>query len=164
MYFKHKNFIAVALFSVSLIVSPIILAQENANTDHGIFTPKDIKWQKAPDSLPKGAEIAVLEGDPAASGPFTIRLKFPANYQVLPHWHPGTEHVTVISGDFYLGMGDQLDQKKMTKMPAGSFAFMAPETHHFASTKGQTVIQLNGVGPWGITYINEKDDPRNAKS
>ena len=128
--------------------------------DHAIFTPKDIQWQEGPTSLPKGAKIAVLEGNPAAEGPFTIRLKFPANYRIPPHWHPVIEHITVLSGTFYVGMGDQFDKKNAVKLPAGSFAYMMPEMHHFAYTKDPVVLQLHGMGPWGITYVNPKDDPR----
>jgi hypothetical protein len=126
-------------------------------------TPKDIKWVNGPDALPKGAKVAVLEGDPAMEGPFTLRLKLPANYRIPPHWHPVIEHITVLSGTFYVGMGDKLDPKQATALPVNSFAYMAPEMHHFAFTKGEVIIQLHGMGPWAITYIDPNDDPRNKK-
>lgn len=129
--------------------------------DRGIFTPADIKWKDGPDSLPKGAKIAVLEGNPALAGPFTIRLKFPADYRIPPHWHPVIEHITVLSGTFYVGMGDHFDKKAAVRLPTGSFAYMMPEMHHFAFTQEPAVLQLHGMGPWGITYVNPKDDPRN---
>lgn len=131
--------------------------------DHQIFTPKDIQWINGPDSLPKGSQVAVLEGDPSKEGPFTLRLKMPANYRIPPHWHPIIEHITIISGTLYVGMGDKLDQKITTALPTGSFAYMMPNMHHFALTKGNgAIVQLHGNGPWGITYIDPKDDPRKS--
>ncbi|HVT17238.1 MAG TPA: cupin domain-containing protein [Thermoanaerobaculia bacterium] len=131
--------------------------------DHGIFTPEAIHWAAAPDALPAGAKLAVLEGDPFKEGPFTMRLWMPAGYKIPPHSHPAPEHVTVVSGTFNVGLGDTFDKAKGNKLPAGTFAFLAPEMHHFAFTSKETVIQLHGLGPWQINYLNAADDPRNAK-
>ncbi|HWP35091.1 MAG TPA: cupin domain-containing protein [Thermodesulfobacteriota bacterium] len=139
-------------------------AQEKMGQEgHAFSTPKTLKWADAPASLPKGAKVAVLEGDPSKPGPFTLRLQMPANYRIAPHYHPAIEHVTVISGTFNIGMGEKADRKKGTTLPAGSFAVIQPETRHFAWTSGPTVIQLHGIGPWGLTYVNPADDPRNTK-
>jgi anti-sigma factor ChrR (cupin superfamily) len=92
--------------------------------------------------------------------PFTFRLKLPANYQVPAHWHPAVEHVTVISGTFNMGTGDKLDQSATKALAAGSIAIMQPKTHHFAWTNEETMVQMHGVGPWAITYVNPADDPR----
>ena len=134
-----------------------------AENQHAIFTPADIKWAAGPDSLPKGVEVAVLEGDPSKAGPFTIRLKMPANYRIPPHMHPTIEHVTTITGAINIGMGDKFDEKLAKELPAGSFGYMDIGMHHFAFTKQPTTIQLHGQGPWGISYINPQDDPRNQK-
>ncbi len=91
---------------------------------------------------------------------FTVRIRFPANYKLPAHWHPAVERVTVLSGTFYMGVGDELDAQKTTPLASGSIAIMQPKTNHFAWTKEETVVQLNGVGPWGVTYVNPKDDPR----
>lgn len=131
--------------------------------DHGIYTPGAIKWGPAPDALPAGAKLAVLEGDPMKDGSYTMRLWMPAGYKIPPHSHPAFEHVTVVSGTFSVGMGDTFDKTKGSKLPAGSFAFLAPGMHHFAFTGKETVIQLHGTGPWQINYLNAADDPRNAK-
>lgn len=125
-----------------------------------ILVPDDLKWQDAPNALPPGAKLAVLEGNPMAKGPYTMRLKLPAGYKIPPHWHNGPEHVTVISGDFNLGKGDTFDESKGTNLPQGSFFMMKPKSHHFAWTGGETVLQLHGIGPWAITYVNPADDPR----
>lgn len=133
-------------------------------TAHVMITPPEVKWSDGPASLPAGAKIAVVEGDPAAANAlFTIRLKLPANYKVMPHFHPADEHVTVISGAFWMGMGAKHDPATMKELPAGSFAVMPVGHQHFAMTKAETVVQIHGAGPWGITYVNPADDPRNAK-
>jgi hypothetical protein len=118
--------------------------------DRGIFAPDTIQWKNGPPSLPPGAKFAVLEGDPAKEGLFTMRLSVPDGYKVPPHSHPAMEHVTVISGTFHIGMGEKFDESKLSPMPAGTFGFMAPKMNHFAMAKGDTVIQLHGTGPWQI--------------
>ena len=123
----------------------------------------DIKWQDGPPSLPKGALVAVLEGDPAKEGPFVMRAKLPDGYRVPPHTHPKTERVTVLSGTFYIGMGEKFDEKAGKEMPAGSHGQWPAGMKHFAWVKGETVIRLHGTGPWGIQYVNPDDDPRNKK-
>ena len=131
---------------------------------HISFVPADIKWQDAPPSLPKGSKVFVMEGNISAPGPFTLRALLPDGYKVPPHWHPAVEHVTVLRGTFYLGMGDKWDEALGKAYPVGSFTAMPQGMHHFAWAKGETVIQVHGIGPWGITYVNPSDDPRNAPS
>ena len=94
------------------------------------------------------------------AGPVTFRLKFPAGYKVPAHWHPAVEHVTVMSGTLNMGTGDKLDESKTMALPVGSVAIMQPKTPHFAWTKEETVVQVHGLGPWGVTYVNPADDPR----
>jgi quercetin dioxygenase-like cupin family protein len=125
-----------------------------------VATPDGIKWAPAPAILPAGAKLAVLEGDPAKAGEFTMRLSLPAGYRIPPHFHPVTEHVTVIDGTFYVGMGEAFDATKANALPTGTFAALEPGVRHFAFTKGATTVQLHGVGPWSLTYVNPADDPR----
>ena len=153
-----------------LVLSALAVAAEEkeratgfATIEHGIFNPGDIKWADGPASLPQGAKMAILEGDPTKPGPFTLRLKAPDGFKIAPHTHPAVEHVTVISGSFYLGMGEKFDQSAAQLLTAGSFAFMPANMKHFAWTKGETVVQVHGVGPWEIVYVNPADDPRKAK-
>jgi len=126
---------------------------------HMMVTPGELNWTDVP-SLPAGAKLAVIEGPVTEPVPFTFRLKLPANYQIPAHWHPAIEHVTVISGTFNMGVGDKLDTAKTRPLAAGSVAIMQPKTNHFAWTKEETIVQVHGVGPWGITYVNPADDPR----
>jgi hypothetical protein len=138
-------------------------AAQTGAGEMGISPPTEIKWKDGPASLPTGAKFAVLEGDPAKEGFFTMRLWLPDGYKIAPHWHPKVEHVTVLSGTFNLGMGEKFDQSASREMPAGTFGFWPAGMRHFAWAKGDTVIQLHGIGPWMITYVNPSDDPRQAK-
>lgn len=145
-----------ALLAVSCAAATPGWAQSSG---HKMVMPADLKWTDVP-SLPKGAKIAVLEGPMNEKGPFTARLKFPANYKIPPHWHPVIERVTVLSGTFNMGMGDTFDANSTHALVAGGTAIMQPKTNHFAWTNSETVVQLHGTGPWGINYVNPTDDPR----
>jgi quercetin dioxygenase-like cupin family protein len=131
--------------------------------DHAIHTLAQIKWVDGPASLPAGAKLAVLEGDPAKEGFFTMRIRMPDGYKIPPHTHPKVEHVTVISGTFNFGMGEKFDQGAAKEMPAGTFGFWPAGMKHFAWARGETVVQLHGIGPWTIEYLNPADDPRKNK-
>src|SRR5262245_30589638 len=126
-----------------------------AQTDHVMVSPADLKWGDVP-SLPAGAKIAVIEGPLTDPVPITFRLKFPADYRIPAHSHPGIEHVTVISGTLNLGTGDKLDQVKTTPLAAGSVAIMPPKTNHFGWTKDETIVQVQGMGPWGVTSVQSQ--------
>lgn len=151
----------VAFFALSSTVFAESNNETLSNTIR-IFSPDKMQWSEGPASLPKGAQMTVLEGNPKANGPFTIRVKIPANYRVMPHTHEGPEHVTVISGSLYLGQGAKFDEKIAKRINAGSFALILPNTAHFGFTKNETVIQLHGMGPWMVNYINPADNPKNS--
>lgn len=136
-----------------------VLPAAGQSAEHKMVKPADLKWDDVP-SLPKGAKIAVIEGPLNEEVPFTFRLKLPANYKIPAHWHPAVERVTVLSGTFNMGMGDKLDQKKTVAVGPGAMMIMQPKTNHFGWTAKETIIQLNGNGPWVITYVNPDDDPR----
>jgi hypothetical protein len=125
-----------------------------------VVQPDQVTWSPAPPSLPAGAKAAVLDGDPKQPGPFTMRLSLPDGYRVPPHFHPAVERVTVIQGTLQLGMGDKFDESALTSLPAGGFVAMQPGTRHFVKAKGTTTLQLNGIGPWKLTYVNPADDPQ----
>lgn len=135
--------------------------EEAMRPEHILITEADIVWNDAPPILPAGAKVAVLEGDPSASGPFTLRLQLPADYRIAPHFHPADEHVTVITGTFAIGMGEVFDEAALEDLGVGGFAMMKKGVKHFARILDGAVIQLHGIGPWGLTYVNEADDPRN---
>lgn len=148
----------------------IIAAATNAQQLHSVaghtmFVPNEIKWVNAPPSFPSGAMIAVLDGDMSKPGIFTVRAKLPAHYKIMPHWHMAAEHVTVVKGTFYMGMGDSFDRHNAMKIPEGGFAVMEINTRHYGFTGAEEcIIQIHGIGPWSITYVNPADDPRKSNS
>lgn len=122
-----------------------------------------LQWGPAPAFLPKGAQAAVLAGDPGKSGPFTVRLKMPSGYKIPAHQHPSAEAVTVISGDFGFGIGDKLDEAKAQKLGPGGFVDLPANMNHFAFANAETVVQINSTGPFEIKYVNPADDPRRTQ-
>lgn len=151
--------IAVALMPFAAAASPPPVSHTAAMpaTSAKFLQPAQIQWGDAPPALPKGAQAIVLSGNPNASGAFVLRLKAPAGYKVAMHWHPSDEQVTVIEGDFTLSMDDG---SRPHQLSAGSFALMPAKMHHAGSTQAGTILQVSGIGPFEINYINPKDDPR----
>ena len=120
----------------------------------------DIQWGPAPSVLPPGAQIAVMEGDPGSTGTFTLRLKLPNGYRIPPHTHPTIENVTVLAGTFLAGMGTQFDESKLQPNGAGAFLSIPAEHAHFAMARGETVVQVHGLGPFVVTYVNQPNTAR----
>lgn len=140
---------------MAVVALAALLAPISAHAQGG-----ELKWGPAPPVFPAGAKIAVLQGDPGGSGLFTVRLAFPDGYVIPPHFHPTDELVTVISGTFIYGMGDAVDRTKTNTATAGQFIPVGANMHHFAIAKGATVVQVHAMGPFALTYVNAKDDPR----
>lgn len=134
-----------------------------AGEHHKIYNAETTEWGDGPPFFPEGVKFAVLSGDPGKEGVYTVRLQAPAGYKIPAHTHPGDELITVISGALHLGMGDKLDESKADTIAAGSFTNMPAGTKHYAFFTEETVLQVHGYGPFGITYVNPADDPRNAK-
>lgn len=157
--------LCVTLLLVLALVGAVV-AQEAATTTpaaepkpHVMAAPADLKWGDPPPKFEKGASFTVVSGNPAEAGPFVVRLKMPAGYKVAPHWHPADENVTVISGTFSLGMGEKFDKATMKTLPAGSYALLPAEMRHYAMAKTAAVVQVHGIGPFTLTYVNPDDDP-----
>lgn len=150
-------FLALALTLAALCTAQPLAGQT-------MYAPDQVKYGPPPPSVPAGAEMAVLEGDPtAATGDFTVRVKMPDGYKFPPHTHPKRENVTVLSGTLKVGMGDQYDDSKMMSFGSGSFLYVEPTMHHYAGASGETVIQIHGMSPMAINYINPADDPSKKK-
>ena len=124
-----------------------------------IGTPDKIKWvQFAP-----GIEYGPVHGNCEKPGaPCVFQLRFAAGGKIAPHWHPVDENVTVISGTFMAGMGDSYDEAKMMSLPPGTYVLMPRRMHHFAGTKDGALVEVHGVGPFKINYVNPADDPSKA--
>jgi len=132
--------------------------------EHQSIDASAIKWESAPPGLPPGAMAAVLYGDPGKEGQYYVmRLKAPDGFKVMPHTHPVDEHMTVLKGTFLVGMGEKWDAAALKPVSVNGHSFMPKNTAHFASFRGETIMEFSGLGPFGITYINPNDDPRNKK-
>ena len=118
-----------------------------------------LSWGAAPRVFPAGAQMAVLSGDPSKAGLYVVRLKMPAGYKIPAHNHPTAEYVTVLSGNFHLGVGNKLDPAKSIELRAGGFAEAPAKMNHFAWTSSATIVQVHGQGPFAMTYVNPADDP-----
>src|SRR5687767_6784194 len=127
-------------FALALCLAGVVSADQSAKPagDMGLFPAAEIQWADGPPSLAKSARMAVLEGDPAKEGMFTMRLRFPDGFIVNPHYHSQIEHVTVISGTLHFGMGEKFERAKTRPMPTGSFGFWPIGMRHFAYTEGET--------------------------
>jgi redox-sensitive bicupin YhaK (pirin superfamily) len=126
---------------------------------------KAMKWMDGTAvGLPAGAKLAVVKGDPSKAGDFTVRIKMPANYAVPPHHHPGDETVRVMGdGTLSYGMGDKLDRSNVGSLTKGYHVTMAAGMNHYVFTTDSIELQVTGTGPFAITYVDPKDDPRGAK-
>ncbi|HET7618449.1 MAG TPA: cupin domain-containing protein [Vicinamibacterales bacterium] len=154
----RRTSLGLVALAAALAASPAFAQQT-----HTIVPAGKVQWGPAPPALPAGAQIAVLGGDPGKSGPVTLRLKFPADYRVPPHWHSMTENVTVLSGTLYVGMGDALDREASDALAPGGFVSLPAKMHHFAWTNSPTVVQITLEGPFDIFYVNPTEDPQRAK-
>jgi hypothetical protein len=147
--------LAIASLSLAILVVPLF-----AQSAHVLVPADRVQWGPAPPVLPAGAQIAVLEGNPAEKGTLTLRLRFPAKYTIPPHWHSMAERVTVLSGALNVGMGDKLDRRASQKLEPGGFVSLPAKMNHFAWTAVPTVVQINLEGPFDIFYVNPADNPQ----
>lgn len=123
--------------------------------------PEENDWKPFP-AFPPSVRLAAVVGQPSEPGPYVIRVKVPGGVKLMPHRHPEDRVYTVISGVFYIGLGDQFDADKLQAYPPGSVVVLPGTTPHFHWAKsGEYVTQVTAIGPLGLEYLNSKDDPRN---
>lgn len=160
------KFPAVIFLAAVIMAGSFAFAQHSGSIPysgdgkHVMFNADELEWGDVASMAP-GAKLAMIEGDLSEEDPFTFRLKLPANYEVDPHIHPAYERVTVISGTLHFAHGREFDRAKTMPLKQGGIAIMPPGEPMFGYTEEETVIQIHGIGPWGIEYINPEDDPRN---
>ncbi|HKH94780.1 MAG TPA: cupin domain-containing protein [Gemmatimonadaceae bacterium] len=140
------------------IVALVVAALVSTTTAHA--QQSALRWGPAPPSLPAGARMAVVSGNPNAPGPFTIRLDLPSGFTVAPHFHPVDEHQTLISGRIGHGMGDTIDEKSVKWLRPGQSVTLPANAHHYVRTRGRTLVSVSAMGPFKVTYVNPRDDPR----
>ena len=126
--------------------------------------PEDIEWTSFP-AYPPSVRLAVVVGEPSKPGPYTVRVKVPSGMKFMPHKHPEDRVYTVMSGVFYIGLGEQFDGEKLKAYPPGSVVILPGDTSHFHWAKsGEYITQVTAIGPLGLEYTNARDDPRNKST
>lgn len=146
-----------------MVAEDIFNASKPPVYPHAMIQASALKWGEAPPGLPAGGKFAVVSGDPSQPGPFVLRADLPAGYRIGPHWHPTTENLTVLHGTVSMNMGDKDDPATRTDVPAGGYVVLPVDMRHAFFAKTNVSIQVHGMGPFGITYVNPSDDPRNKK-
>jgi hypothetical protein len=141
----------VAAAAAMLVAGPAVQAKPSQ---------ADLKWGDAPPALPSGAQMAVVSGNPGKAEMFKIDLKMPAGYAVPAHWHPTDENVSVLSGKIGYGMSNKLDKAKAKWLTPGHQVAMKAKMNHWVFANTPAEIQVSGMGPFQITYVDPKDDPR----
>ena len=155
----------VPLGFLAFFVGSLVRGHDEAgradDAKHMVVRPGAIEWSPAPPVLPAGSHLVVLAGDPSQPNvPYVLRAKLPDGYKIPPHWHPTDENITVLHGELLVGMGEKFDPATMEEMSASSFVRMPKAMRHFAMAKGETIIQVHGIGPFDFNYVNPGDDPR----
>jgi quercetin dioxygenase-like cupin family protein len=158
-----RIFLSACVAAIAAL-SGVAVSQDANAPAHVLMTPSEMTWGDPPPVFEKGASFSVVAGDPGKSGIYVVRLRMPAGYRINPHWHPTDEHVTVISGTLALGMGEKFDEASMKEIPVGGYALLPAEMRHYAMAKTDATVQVHGMGPFALTYVNPADDPskRNA--
>jgi hypothetical protein len=123
-----------------------------------------LAWGPAPEGLPTGARVAVVSGDPTKAGPFTLRVDMPPEYAVRPHYHPTSEELRLIEGTLHLGHGKKWDQGAMKEVAPDQPVTIGAKEPHFMHAASRVLLEVQSTGPFGITYIDPKDDPRTGST
>lgn len=149
-----------ALAAMALYASTAAWSQAVPNNAFAHVLPENMQWRSFP-AFPEGVKLSVVVGDPRKPGPFVVRVKVPADAKIMPHKHPEDRIYTIISGVFYIGLGDKYDADKLKPYPPGSVVVLPGGTSHFHWAKsGEYVSQVSAIGPLGLEYVNHADDPR----
>jgi len=159
---SKRLLIALSLLNLAIAHTPKTAAVHTMSAKPVLLSPDDMKWMAAPPEtgLPSVVQLSVLSGDPFKTGMFSVRLRIPDGGKVAAHWHPTDEHITVLQGTFAAGMGDQFADSALHDFPPGSYIVMPRRMHHFATAKGEAIIQVHAMGPFVLNYVNPADDPR----
>ena len=154
--------VAAVVLAAAAILAGAASAQNAPVREPVVLAEADLVWRPGPPSLPEGAMMARLSGDPSQPGPFTARVKFPPGFVLPPHRHSTSEHVTVLSGTVMAGRGERLDRASARALGPGAFSLMPEGAAHYSFAPEGAVIQVYGTGPFTVTYVDPKDDPRSA--
>jgi hypothetical protein len=139
------------------VTSQSAQSAQSAAAQHG--PQRDLQWGPAPAVFPPGAEFVVMQGDPSKAEEFTVRLRLPSGYKIPPHTHPTVENVTVLTGTFLAGTGTTFVESDLQPFGLDGFHSIPAEHEHYAMAHGRTIVQVHGIGPFALTYVNPADNP-----
>jgi anti-sigma factor ChrR (cupin superfamily) len=143
-----------AVLAIAVATRTYSQEKKDAGEAHKIVHFGDLKWTP----IIKGCDLAAVDGDPNAEGaPFVLRIRCADGTKIPAHWHPMDENVTVLKGTFLVGMGEAFDESKMQTMNVGNFVLMPKEARHYATVKGETIVQVHGVGPFKNNWVNPSE-------
>lgn len=162
-FFIGAGFLAVLVGSALAATQTQSQPQRDLQQQHKIVLPDRMTWGPPPPGLPSGAQASVVSGDPSRPGFYVVRIRAPEGYTIRPHWHTQDEHITVLSGRVEMGIGDELG-KNITPGGPGAYFELPGGHHHSAVMRGETIVQIDGLGPFDIFYVNPSDDPRTKRS
>ncbi len=154
---SRKLFKSVCVAATVLVAfAAASYSQEKKPSDaaHKIVRSGDLKWNP----IIKGCELAVVDGNPDSEGqPFVIRFHCADAAKTPPHWHPTDENVTILKGTFLVGVGEKFDEGKLKAMSPGNFMLMPKEMRHFGMAKGDLILQIHGIGPFKVNWVNPSE-------
>jgi quercetin dioxygenase-like cupin family protein len=153
-----RKILLCSVVAVTTIVTGA-MAQGAKAPGHVLLEPAQMKWGPPPPVFEQNAKFAVVSGDPSKPGIYVVRFELPGGYKIAPHWHPTDEHVTVLSGTLAVGMGDTFDKESMKNLSKDGYALLPAEMRHYALAKTAVMIEVYGMGPFVINYVNPADDP-----
>ena len=153
----------LATYTLAQTKSPAKKSEPSATAMATVVPLGAEKWGDIPAGVMVGTpsvevggklQIAIVQGNPMQAGqPYTVRLSCTDGVKIAPHWHPTAENVTVVKGTFALGMGSKWDPSALKDLPAGGFASAPARMRHFASCKGDTIVQVHGLGPFVVNFV-----------
>jgi hypothetical protein len=152
--------VLAAVLSSAVVSAQVVAPAAPASADSA--WEAGLTWGDGPPALPKGVKMAKLSGDPAQPGPFVARLKLPPGFVLPPHVHGGDENVTVVAGVVHSGRGEKLDKAATRRLTAGAYGLTPAGVAHFSHSPDGAILQIHGVGPFTVRYVDPKDDPRGA--
>jgi hypothetical protein len=157
---NHVLRFAIGIALLPLLVASAVLGQGKKDAvavdAHKIVRFGNLKWTP----IMKGCDLAAVSGDPSADGaPFVLRIRCVDGAKIPAHWHPADENVTVLKGTFLVGLGEAFDESKLQTMNVGNYTLMPKEMRHFAACKGETIVQVHGMGPFQVNWVNPADVP-----
>jgi quercetin dioxygenase-like cupin family protein len=147
---------ACAALAVAIGIAVAVYGQEKkeAAATHKIIHSGDLKWNP----IIRGCDIAMVEGDMNAEGQqFVLRFRCADGAITPAHWHPTDEYITVLKGAFLVGMGEKFDESKLQTMNPGNFLLVPKEMRHFGMAKGEMILQVHGMGPFKVNWVNPAD-------